>query len=236
MGEKMKKNDWKILLQSKLFQNIAEDTLRNLLHATEMEEGMIAKGEVLYDPVHFRRSLAVILRGEALVTKDGGEGHRIIMSTLRSGDIFGMAALFYEDDTFLTEIRAQKNCRLLYLPKDWLEEALRAEPTLAINYITLLSERIHFLNGRIDAFTGAQATDKLCAFLESHATYEDNTLTVNLPYTMTELAKAINVGRASLYRAMAQLTEAGRIMKEGKHITLLDKKRLQEKGTSHEKP
>lgn len=221
----MKKTDWQTIQKTPLFQAIEEDTLRTLLSGEGVSTATIRKGDVIYDPVHFQRSLAVILKGEARVSKDGGDGHRVTMSTLRQGAIFGMAALFYEGDVFLTEIRAEKNCTILFLSKKWLIDAFRREPTLANNYITLLSERIHFLNQRIADFTGASAAEKLRSFLLSHAERFGDCYQMILPYSMTELAKVINVGRASLYRAFQQLEEENVIKRDGKTVTLnIDKK------------
>ena len=93
---------------------------------------------------------------------------------------------------------------------------------LALNYIKFLSGRIEFLNLKIDAFTATDAAQKLSLYLYNSTSEETKNL--------TELAKRLNMGRASLYRAVEALEKEGIIEKNGKKITVKHRELLKEKG------
>ena len=113
-----------------------------------------ARGEVLYDPRHFQRSLGVVLEGRIQVNKGP-----LIMSVLGPGELFGAAALFNDRPDYATTLTARTNCRILFLPQEDVDRLLGEEPLLRRNYLRYLSGRIRFLSGRLGALaqTGAVA-------------------------------------------------------------------------------
>ncbi len=185
---------------------------------------LCAKRHAIYDENNYRRALGLILRGSATVTK-GDEGHRVNMSKLREGDLFGMAALFYEEEGFLSKVTANQETIVLFMTKEWLTSAFAKEPLIAANYITILSERIHFLSRKIDTFTGSDGTDCLRRFLRSEYQRVNDT-SLDLSVSMTTLATQLNLSRASLYRSFQTLEEKGILERKGKKITLLQPQRL----------
>ena len=83
------------------------------------------------------------------------------------------------------------------------------EPTISLNYIRLLSEKIRFLNKRLSDFTSGSVEERLYLFLKKAANEEGAVKT-----SMTLLAKNIGVGRTSLYRALTALEEQSLITKD----------------------
>ena len=179
------------------------------------------RGAVLFSPTDYAPSLAIVLRGSALVYRVGTDGHRVLMSRLTPGSVFGMASLFYEEGGFPTEIQAEKACEVLFLPKAWVEDAFARQPRLSRNYITLLSERIHFLNRRLDTLAGDDLPARLLRMLStlSGDTPADEAFT--LPFSLSQLAEMLGVGRATLYRALDALEAAKAIRRDGKTIEIL---------------
>lgn len=186
-----------------------------------------ARGDVIFSPRSFARALGFLITGSALVYKVSSDGRRVLMSRLTPGATFGMATLFTEREPFPTEIHAERACRVLFLPKDWVQAALSTEPRLSSNYISLLSERIHFLNRRIEGLTGDDLSTRLLYVLRS---FEGSTAdgTFTLPYSLSQLAEILGVGRASLYRALDALTDAGVLTHEGRIFKLLGPTQMEE--------
>lgn len=176
-----------------------------------------AKGAEIYTPSQFQRCLGVVLEGRIQVTKGA-----LIMSVLGPGDLFGAAALFHSEEDYTTTLTAQSKCRLLLLPQELVEELMARFPAVARNYVAYLSGRIRFLSGKIEALTAGSAGRKLAQYLLSRAREG----WVELDCSATGLAKRLGVGRASLYRAYDELTEAGLIRREGKRVRLLDEQGL----------
>ena len=178
-----------------------------------------ARGEVLYDPRHFQRSLGVVLEGRIQVNKGP-----LIMSVLGPGELFGAAALFNDRPDYATTLTARSPCALVLLPQDLVEELMGRWPQVGRNYVAYLSERIRFLSAKIDALTAGPALRKAAQYLLSRQDGE----TAELDCSITDLACRLGVSRASLYRALDGLEAAGSIARKGRRVRILDQTALQE--------
>lgn len=210
----LKDTDLEVFFQNKLFASLGDD---RLLKNAEIINAK--KGERLMSKKHFSRCLALIIRGEASVSKKSPDGRKIIMNRLVRGDVFGMATLFYEEAEFPSEITAETSLRLAVFSKDEIEKAFASCPDFAKAYATLLSEKIHFLNRKISAFSEGEAAEKLLRWIETASAGESEFI---LPCSVSKLALMLGIGRASVYRGFDALSERGIIRKEGKKITILN--------------
>lgn len=208
----------KILLSSALFRNTNSGAMLSDLNFCKVHK--FKKGAYIFSRAENPRALGVIISGTAQVEK-GTPDHLIVMSRLIQGDVFGAVSLYASSDRYVTGIRAITPVTALILPKRIIDKLIRTYPEIAVNYLTYLSERIYFLNSRIDSFTGGSAVQRLAGyFLMSEAD------TSGVP--AAHLASALDIGRASLYRAFEELERAGAIRRDGKLITVLSREKLQE--------
>lgn len=178
------------------------------------------RGEVILGPSSDMRVLGFMLRGSALVYRPGAGATPLLMSRLGPPSAFGMASLF-DAHAQPTEILAEQACRVLLWPKARVEEAFQREPALVSNYIALLSERIHFLNRRIDALAGDDLRTRLLRLLEGLQGTQAAGEPFTLPYSLSQLAALLGVGRASLYRTLDALEAEGSLLREGRYMTLI---------------
>ncbi len=211
-----------ILAATPLFAGLSEARVAALVEGLTPTD--FARGEALYAPDAFPQAIAVVLSGAALVRKVRGDGHRLFLRKLSRGDVFGMASLFGCGEPYPTEIRAESTCRVLFLPKEWLEAAFLREPNLTRNYIALLSERIRFLNRRIETLAGDDMRARAIRMLQDFTREQGRGDTFRLPYPKAMLAEALGVGRASLYRALAALEADGVIKFTGRDAVWLRQK------------
>ena len=175
-------------------------------------------GERLMTEKNFSRCLALIIKGKASVSKIGLDGHRTVINTLQEGDVFGMATLFYEEAEYPSEITAEGELRIAVFPKELVEEAFSASPEFAKAYATLLSQKIHFLNKKLSAFSEGEAAEKLLRWIFNAAGGENEFM---LPCSVSKLAQMLGIGRASVYRAFEALSDRGIIARNGKKIVIL---------------
>lgn len=178
-------------------------------------------GETIYCADSFERSLGVIVSGRCRVTKPASEGREVVMSTLKAGEVFGAAALFTDEGEYVTCIRAASASTVVFFEEELVRELFRMDPALCERYIAYLCGRIRFLNKRIAAFTGGSAEQRLLAYVTG-AAREEGGKKITPAISASKLAQALDIGRASLYRAMDALAEQGKISREGKRIVLLD--------------
>lgn len=209
----MTATDKEAILKNKLFSKIETDFLKNGLSFINVK-----KGETLLTKKSFRRSLFLIIKGSATVSKICLDGHKALINWLYEGDVFGMATLFYEEAEYPSEITAESQMRIAVFTKELVEEAFAKYPEFAKAYAVLLSKKIHFLNEKLSAFSEGEAHEKLLRWLLSIA---DGRTEFELPCSISKLASMVGIGRASVYRAFDQLSEEGKIQKNGKKIVIL---------------
>ena len=220
----MSDQERKTLLKSLfLFEKVKEQTLEFCLDHPGCTERSYAKGDVIFDPERFERALGVVVQGRIQVSKRRGE-QSLPLRTAVQGEVFGAAALFGNED-YVTCLTAATDCRVLFLSQPLVQELFVRESQAALNYIRFLSGRIRFLNGKIDSFTAGSAEGRLARYLLTLPQQEES---VALPCSLSELAKALDIGRASLYRAFDALERVGAIGKTGHRIAIRNRQRLRE--------
>ena len=197
-----------------LLSGLDEESLIQLAGEAE-EERYAPGGEILREGVGAHR-LGVLLTGEAQVYKSAGE-NKLLVSVLGAGSVIGAATLFLKDAVAATGIRAKRNTSVLWVGEEALTELMRADFAFTRSYIEYLTSRIHFLTGRMESIACAGAAERLYGFLVKNA--EDGK--VVLPAGMNELARALSISRASLYRVMDEFIRSGKLRRDGKTIYIV---------------
>ena len=194
-----------------LFREVPEGELPGLLGGLSAEA--FPQGAVIYSRSRFRKAMGVLLEGQVSVLK----WRDLVLNTLGPGQCFGVAALFCPADSYVTTVLAKTPALLVFLSDDWLSRLFQRYPQTAVSYISFLSQRIRFLNQKIDSFAAPSAQEGLYRHLL--AIQRDGRAEISGGYS--QLARALNMGRASLYRSLEALEAEGRIRREGRTIYLV---------------
>ncbi len=166
------------------------------------------KGDELYR----NGKLGIMLRGNATVKRLNDIGDCITIRAISSGELFGAASVFGNWKDGMSSIVANSSCEVLYISQEKFCEILKVHPQISINYIEFLSDRIRFLNHKLDAFTAKTTEERLYEFLLSQSDSEGN---ITLNFGMAELARRLKVGRTSIYRDVDALQSKGLIKRNG---------------------
>lgn len=214
---KLNEIETELVSKTELFRGSPPSVLTRILAVSDCTAAEYEKNEVVYDKTNFYRSLGIVLEGRLRVTKENADKRPIVMSTLQRGAIFGAAALFNSEPEYATKITAIERSRVLFLPQRLIKRMIEREPDIAENYIRYLSERILFLNRKIYFLTAGTAEQRLAGFLLDNLAVGEFS---EMPMTMHRLADALNMSRASLYRAFDELTASGAVSKQGKLVCI----------------
>lgn len=214
---KLNEIETELVSKTELFRGSPPSVLTRILAVSDCTAAEYEKNEVVYDKTNFYRSLGIVLEGRLRVTKENADKRPIVMSTLQRGAMFGAAALFNSEPEYATKITAIERSRVLFLPQRLVKRMIEREPDIAENYIRYLSERILFLNRKIYFLTAGTAEQRLAGFLLDNLAVGEFS---EMPMTMHRLADALNMSRASLYRAFDELTASGAVSKQGKLVCI----------------
>jgi len=204
-----------------IFSNyLFKGTNRAILENMLLEKANISefkKNSTIYDRNNYFNGLGIIINGSALVTKENDSN--LVLKVLNKGEAFGVATIFSRKKLYVSKISSISNCKILFIDENLIEEMFELDFILVKNYISFLTDKIYFLNSKIDGFTVNTAEEKLSKFLRdnAHMTVEGQ-YEVAVKIGFTELAKVLNISRASLYRIICDLEKKEIIKKEGKQI------------------
>lgn len=161
------------------------------------------KGEIIYSAEKFKNAIGYIVKGCAISV-----GNNLLMNSFSEGESFGAAAVFNDDASYVTTIKAKTDMEILFLPQEILSKIFALFPKCAENYISFLSNKIRFLNKKLNLISCSNTEDTVFKYIIGIAD-EDN-ISI-LPKNMTNLSKMLGISRASLYRSLDDLEKKGYI-------------------------
>lgn len=215
-----KKTD--IIKKIPLFSTLSDKELLALI--SESETSVFASGTEIH-PRTAGRFVKVVLSGSVSVTKKNGD-KELLMRVVQAGGILGVASLFTEKTKSLSVIKAIKEATVTFISGETVQRLVSENNGFAENYIRLLTAKIQFLNNRVKAYTSVSAESRLAFHILSLD--EEHIGRVDVGVSKTALADMLDVGRASLYRALDTLTDRKIIKYEKNEIIILDFKALTE--------
>lgn len=195
------------------------------LEADSFHPRSFRKGQLVSDQQNGRACVGLIASGAIDVYSVAMDGSEINLSSLSTGDAFGICNLFATSE-METVLKCREDATVLFAPKDELLAALSTRPEALIRYARLCNEKIQFLIRRIELLTMQSCRGKLLEYL---ITKQDGAGTVALASSKEQLAKELGVGRASLFRELSQLQSEGLIRSSGTRIHVLNRPALEQR-------
>lgn len=174
---------------------------------------------------HARSSLIVIASGSANVFSKENESNTLLR-ILSTGDVFGIAGLVGGYTKISRIVVKSGRLYALSIPREIILSIISADNRFAQKYIAVLEKKIVFLNRRIASFTAGTCEKRLATFLCSVSGEEQFEAG---PIAFSSLAKQLNMGRASFYRALDTLERDGVIRRGSKTIQVISRSLLKEK-------
>ncbi len=201
-----------LLVTLPLFSAASHTRLQSTLESEHAHLVTLAAGQML--PARYAEMLGVVLAGKLQILSADAD-RSVVLRSVGKRHIFGAAALFLEDRAPVSRLLAQSECTLFFLEKAAVRELLVADPAFMDAYLRSLAERVHFLNGKIRCFTAGSAERRLALWLAEQP--EGTPFPVG---SLTTLADTLDIGRASLYRALDKLEAEGLIARNGRKMTV----------------
>ncbi|MCB9076539.1 MAG: SpoIIE family protein phosphatase [Anaerolineaceae bacterium] len=136
-----------LLKRMPLFTGLSEETLAQIAAGTELCD--IAKDEVLIQKGDHGNSLFIIRSGWVKIVTEGLENKELVLNQLGPGQIIGETLLVNRGPYSATAI-ALSPLQVLKLKYETFLAALQQNPSLALAFISKLSDRLRFANVYIE--------------------------------------------------------------------------------------
>ncbi len=210
------------LKENKIFSLANDDNLAHIISEGHCKLSQYSRGDIILSPILDERKIIIIISGSADVyssRKDEG----VMLTKLNAGNMSGVSNLFADAD-FGSYVIAHEKTEILEIDVLGVRYLIENDRDFNYGYINFLSDRICYLNKKIKYITAQTPEGALARYFDSVS--EGDSFTLPLP--MNSIADVLNIGRASLYRAMDNLIEGGFIQKDGKNINILDREKMLE--------
>ncbi len=210
----------KTLQQCPLFEGIKKPDLKRLRVTLKYSTRAYPIGTHSITQDIQRHAVGIVDEGELKVEKFTYTGHQVKLNVLKAGDIFGFASMKEGDACHPTTITCHKEARIVYLRMDEFIKLLSTEPILLKNYVLLMSEKINFLNQKIDVFTMSSARDRIYYYFEQQLKI-GYSREFHIKDSYEGMAEYLDISRATLFRELKKMADEGLITKHKKMIHLL---------------
>ena len=177
------------------------------------------RDEIIFSPQSFNKEIGFVISGKCTVSKNKSAGADVPLNVLKKNDSFGIISVLSDRDEYPTHVVASEPCKILFISRGDVLFLLNNYTEISQNFIKFLTKKIVFLNDKISTFSAYNVEQKLSNYLLQMYRKSDCT---TLAFSKTMCAKAINSGRASLYRALDALTEKNIISIKDKKIIIDD--------------
>ena len=189
----------------------------DIVEKISLTKESFSKGSTIYSPVKYDKKIGFILSGECIVRKSKSTRSAIPLNYMYPFDSFGIVSVISECDEYPTEVIAKKDTEVLFINRDDFVFLVKSYGEIALNVAKFLTKKIVFLNDKISAFSADNVEQKLANYLLQ---LSNRTGKNELVFKKTQCAKSLNIGRASLYRAIDSLLSRGLISTDDKMILI----------------
>ncbi len=210
-----------ILKRNPILSKANENILSSLISTDSVQIKEFAAGEEICSPRTTASYVGILLCGSATVLPLS-EGGNALLKALCPEDMFGISNLYAEELPFPSVITAASIATVLLIDKEAFKSLIDKDKNALQAYLCILNKKIVYLNRKISTLTAGSAEKRLALYLAENEC--DGMLISDV--SMSALADMLNIGRASLYRALDTLSQNGFIAKQGKTILIHDKNAL----------
>ncbi len=187
----------------------------------------VKRGEVLFVDGEEASGFYVTVRGRVKVYKLSPEGKEQVLHIVEFPEPFGEVPVF-AGGRFPANAQAIEESLLVFFPRPAFVDLIGSDPSLAMNMLALLAGRLRQFAGIIEGLSLKEVPSRLASYLIYLSDREGGSHVLELDIPKGLLANLLGTIPETLSRILARMTAEGLIGVEGRRITLLDRRRLED--------
>jgi CRP-like cAMP-binding protein len=204
-----------LLSRVDIFESLQKEELRELLDdlLQRNAEIRLGAGEVFYTPRQPDGKLFILKKGRVRIYKMEGS-REFTLEVVEAGTVFGEMA-FTEHRLRDAYAEAIEPCILLAMERADVERLILQKPRVGIRMLTLLSERLHYYETRMEDVTlkgvPARLASLILFLVEKEGIQATGEIRIPTSYTHHELGTMIGANREAVTRAFGWLQDEGAV-------------------------
>jgi CRP/FNR family transcriptional regulator, dissimilatory nitrate respiration regulator len=204
-----------------LFQGLPRGHLEDL--AMIVVEQMFHRGQIVFSEGDEGTGFYVIVSGRVKVFKLSAEGKEQILHIMGPGEPFGEVPVF-AGERFPAHAEAMVESRVFFFPRDSFVDLIRRDPSMALNMLAVLSQRLRKFTMLIDDLSLKEVPGRLASYLLYLSERSKGGSELTLDISKTQLASVLGTIPETLSRILTRMGKDGLILSHGaRSIRIMDR-------------
>ena len=203
----------KTLRETVVFNDLDEDTIKDILEKTKYE----IKKYSLDEPIAFRgdevKGLYIILKGTLITEMLTEEGNIIKIEELVPSDVIASAFIFGKNNSFPVDLSAKDETEILFVERKEFLKLLFSQEKILENFLNEISNKTQLLTSKIwNSFNNKTIKKKFCDYVKKNQ--KNNLFSIQ---NLGALAEFFGVERPSLSRVLSELVKDEKLERIGRN-------------------
>ena len=212
------------LSSSPLFRGIPEYDLEPCIRSLQAKEKKYKKGSIILHAGSTTKNLGLVLSGSVTIESNDVWGNCTILSHIGPGQVFAETYALLPESVMLVDVRANENCRILFLQVSRLiEYSIRNswDEKLIKNLLSVSSQKNLTLSGRSFHTSPKSARGRILSYLNT-VSLQENSREFDIPFNRQQLADYLNLERTNMSKELSRMQREGMIEFRKNHFKLLE--------------
>ena len=220
-----------LLCRVDIFESLPKEEVREIFDdlLERHAEINLGAGEIFYTPRQPDGKLFILIKGGVRIYKMDG-GREFTLEVVNSGTVFGEVA-FTDHRLRDAYAEATEPSILLAMERSDVEHLILQKPKVGLRLVSLLSERLHYYETRIEDVTlkgvPARLASLILFLVESEGVQVPGEIRIPTRYTHEHLGTMIGANREAVTRAFGRLQDEGALQLRRRIIYVEDVQALQ---------
>ena len=203
----------KTLKETVVFNNIDEETIKNILEKTRYEIRNYSPNESIAFRGDEVKGLYIILKGILITEMLTEEGNVIKIEELVPSDVIASAFIFGKKNSFPVDLAAKDEAEILYVERKEFLKLLFSQEKILENFLNEISNKTQLLTSKIwNSFNNKTIKKKFCDYVKKNQ--KNNLFSIQ---NLGALAEFFGVERPSLSRVLSDLVKDEKLERIGRN-------------------
>ena len=203
----------KTLKETVVFNNIDEETIKNILEKTRYEIKNYSPNESIAFRGDEVKGLYIILKGTLITEMLTEEGNVIKIEELVPSDVIASAFIFGKKNSFPVDLAAKDEAEILYVERKEFLKLLFSQEKILENFLNEISNKTQLLTSKIwNSFNNKTIKKKFCGYVKKNQ--KNNLFSIQ---NLGALAEFFGVERPSLSRVLSDLVKDEKLERIGRN-------------------